>query len=151
MLLITNSFRCRHVSILLFIPVIMETTDLGSVLGIASGVSASVLMICIAIGLTARFRHQQSHQNHPTRQHPHGSNNIREDKTAVKSTSHHHQNDPDMNPDILINGHSGNCWEIYCPSIQSIRNSISITLCPNSAGTATGASTRIINTMESPE
>ncbi|XP_046645622.1 synaptogenesis protein syg-2-like isoform X1 [Daphnia pulicaria] len=86
--------------------VIMETTDLGSVLGIASGVSASVLMICIAIGLTARFRHQQTHQNHPTRQHPHGSNNIREGKTAVKSTSHHHQNDPDMNPDILINGNS---------------------------------------------
>ena len=44
-------------------PVIMETTDLGSVLGIASGVSASVVMVCVAIGLTARFRNQQHANN----------------------------------------------------------------------------------------
>lgn len=40
----------------------METTDLGSVLGIASGVSASLVMVCIAVGLTARFRQNQQHQ-----------------------------------------------------------------------------------------
>lgn len=89
------------------ISVIMETTDLGSVLGIASGVSASVLMICIAIGLTAKFRHQQSHPNHSTPHLPQSSNNIRREKIAMKSVGHH-QNDSDMNPDILINSHSGN-------------------------------------------
>jgi uncharacterized membrane protein YvbJ len=85
----------------------METTDLGSVLGIASGVSASVLMICIAIGLTAKFRHQQSHPNRSTPHLPQSSNNIRREKIAMKSVGHH-QNDSDMNPDILINSHSGN-------------------------------------------
>jgi hypothetical protein len=85
----------------------METTDLGSVLGIASGVSASVLMICIAIGLTAKFRHQQSHPNHSTPHLPQSSNNIRREKIAMKSVGHH-KNDSDMNPDILINSHSGN-------------------------------------------
>jgi len=40
----------------------METTDLGSVLGIVSGVSGSLVMVCIAIGLTARFRHHHHHQ-----------------------------------------------------------------------------------------
>ena len=44
----------------------METTDLASVLGIVSGVSASLGLICFAVALTARFRHahhrQKAHQ-----------------------------------------------------------------------------------------
>lgn len=81
--------------------VIMETTDLGSVLGIASGVSASVLMVCIAIGLTARFRHQ----NHPA----HGARHRQTpaeplDKTKAELTSVPHDTD---DPDIIINSNSG--------------------------------------------
>lgn len=45
----------------------METTDLASVLGIVSGVSGSLVMVCIAIGLTARFRHHHRHPQQPSR------------------------------------------------------------------------------------
>ena len=43
--------------------VIMETNDFVSLLGITSGVSATLVLICIAIGLTARFRQRTSGQN----------------------------------------------------------------------------------------
>lgn len=77
----------------------METTDLASVVGIASGVSASVLMVCIAIGLTARFRHQNHHSGHGPR-HP---DNKTKDLTVDQ---HQQQHDPD-DPDIIINSSSG--------------------------------------------
>ena len=50
--------------------VIMETTDLGSVLGIVSGVSGSLVMVCIAIGLTARFRHRHPQQTSTSSRQP---------------------------------------------------------------------------------
>lgn len=78
----------------------METTDLGSVLGIASGVSASVLMVCIAIGLTAKFRHQNHHPAHRARHHPPDPL----DKTKPELTCVPHDTD---DPDIIINSNSG--------------------------------------------
>ena len=78
----------------------METTDLGSVLGIASGVSASVLMVCIAIGLTARFRHQNHHSAHCRRR----PNPV--DKGKADLTVDHPGHDTD-DPDIIINSNSG--------------------------------------------
>ncbi|KZS01746.1 Hemicentin-1, partial [Daphnia magna] len=52
--------------------VIMETTDLSSVLGIAGGVSASVLIVCVAIALTTRFRRHHRAPSNSTQHHAHG-------------------------------------------------------------------------------
>ncbi|XP_057369209.1 synaptogenesis protein syg-2-like [Daphnia carinata] len=79
--------------------VIMETTDLNSVLGIASGVSASVLIVCVAIALTTRFRR---HQRAPSNPSQHDAHNIQHpvDKTKKQDSQPY---DLDVDPDVIIN------------------------------------------------
>lgn len=92
-------------------PVIMETTDLGSVLGIASGVSASVVMVCIAIGLTARFRHQQQQQrNNSTTTSANGTAahaNHQTSSNGPPKAGNAFVEAPNEEPDVILNN-SGN-------------------------------------------
>ena len=90
----------------------METTDLGSVLGIASGVSASVVMVCIAIGLTARFRHQhqQQQRNNNTTTSANGTAHHQAANGAPKASANAFVEVPSDEPDIILNNTGNNRW-----------------------------------------
>uniref|UniRef100_A0A0P4Y268 Sidestep protein n=1 Tax=Daphnia magna TaxID=35525 RepID=A0A0P4Y268_9CRUS len=79
--------------------VIMETTDLSSVLGIAGGVSASVLIVCVAIALTTRFRRHHRAPSNSTQHHAHG---IQHPVDKSKKTDNQPY-DLDADPDVIIN------------------------------------------------
>lgn len=82
----------------------METTDLSSVLGIAGGVSASVLIVCVAIALTTRFRRHHRAPSNSTQHHAHG---IQHSVDKSKKTDNQPY-DLDADPDVIINSQLGN-------------------------------------------
>ena len=83
----------------------METTDWASILGIASGVSASVLIVYFAIALTFRFRRQCRDEHKPNKT----DNRISDMKITTNPVDQHQRSSDD--PDIIINSNSGksNC------------------------------------------
>ena len=91
---------------LLYHQVIMETTDLASVLGIVSGVSASLGLICVAIALTARFRHAH---HRPQRQ----RNNNQQDATAPSDAPGTDNTEIKTAQVDLIKNNSGNYYLLF--------------------------------------
>jgi hypothetical protein len=83
----------------------METTDWASILGIASGVSASVVIVYFAIALTFRSRRQCRDEHNPNKT----DNRIPDMKITTNPVDQHQHNSDD--PDIIINSNSGksNC------------------------------------------
>ena len=83
----------------------METTDWASILGIASGVSASVVIVYFAIALTFRSRRQCRDEHNPNKT----DNRISDMKITTNPVDQHQRNSDD--PDIIINSNSGksNC------------------------------------------
>lgn len=79
----------------------METTDWASILGIASGVSASVLIVYFVIALTFRSRRQSQDGHH----HNKNDNGFSDMKITTNPVDQHQHNIDD--PDIIINSNAG--------------------------------------------
>ncbi len=99
----------RLICCLVFGPVIMETRDWASILGIASGVSTSILILCIAIGLIARFRRQNQHLNHDRHQ-PNKMDRINNTAITTNANSIDELQHNNEDPDIIINSNSGKSY-----------------------------------------
>lgn len=77
----------------------METTDWASILGIAGGISASILFVYFAIALTCRLHRQSRDGHHPNKTH----NRLSNMKITTNPLDQHNNDDPD----IIINSNSG--------------------------------------------
>ena len=93
----------------IFGQVIMETRDWASILGIASGISASILIVCIAIGLIARFRRQNQHSNQD-QHNPDKMDRINDTTMTVNANSVDELQHNNEDPDIIINSNSGKSY-----------------------------------------
>ena len=83
----------------------METRNWALILGIASGVSASILVVCIAIGLIARFRRQNQHLNDD--HHPNKVSRINDTTLSINAKCVDDElQDGNEDPDIIVNSHS---------------------------------------------
>ena len=87
----------------------METKDWASILGIASGVSTSILIVCIAIGLIAKFRRQHQHLNHDRHQ-PNKMDRINNTAITANANSIDELQHNNEDPDIIINSNSGKSY-----------------------------------------
>ena len=79
----------------------METTDFVSMLGIVSGVCGTIAVVCLAVGMMARF-----HLSHRDSNHAAPALNHANQKTKVLSSSsptqHRHEpEDDNANPDVV--------------------------------------------------